>query len=188
MTRDEILRELVTDREYRKACDTISGHNELADDLFMEMCEVMCRLDGVKLSTLHGNGQMKWFAVRVLVNMWRYPSGPFYQRFRKPAKGKLIFDTDNILGIGDLPYDIDSDVLESFKVDTANQVLKDKESSGNRADFYEAMLFQIYLKAGSARKAEKEIKIPYRTIATSVRRTKMIIVEKVKLSAPNKDE
>lgn len=186
MTRDEILSQLVIDREYRYACDRISGYNQLAEELFQEMTEVMCRLDDERLVGLWERGEMRAFVVGILMKMWRCTSSPFYQRYRKPMRDKSELNPETLKDKNE-EYDFEADREETFRLDTTRQILEEKENSEKRGEWYDAKIFEIYMKAGSARKAEREIGIPYRTIATSVRRTKMIIVGKAKLGPPDKE-
>lgn len=182
MTKLGIIDFIYRNQDYRQACMRITGGDELSDDLFHEMILVLMRYDDTKIIGLYTKGELKWFVVRVMMTMWRCKSSPFFQAYRK--KSDSI--NERIQPSEDM-YDLERDLATQRVLDATDKVLEEKLNSGNRNDWYEATMWKLYLSAGSFRKAQAQSKIPYKSIANTVRRMKLIIEERIKLEARRKD-
>jgi hypothetical protein len=180
MTKLEIINHIYSSHEYYEACTTITGGKSLSDDLFHEMILVLMKYDDAKITSLYDRNELKWFVVRIMMTMWRCRTNPFFRTYRRR--------TDSInerIHAAEEEYDAERDLAMELAVEVANKVIEEKLNSGNRNDWYDATMWKLYLSAGSFRKAEEQSKIPYKSIANTVRRMKLIIEERIKLEAGN---
>jgi hypothetical protein len=166
------------EKEYKRICMRVCTGDELSDDLFHEMILVLMKYDDAKITGLYERGELRWFITRIMMTMWRCKSSPFYQNYRK--------GTESITERTPMPeeeYDLDRDLRTQLIIDTTAKVLEEKLTSGNRNDWYEATMWKLYMETGSFRKAQERSRIPYKSIANTVRRMKLIIAKRIELEA-----
>jgi hypothetical protein len=71
-------------------------------------------------------------------------------------------------------------------IEVAREVINTHKESGNRKQWYDATLFELYMKSKSYKDASRLSKIPTMTIHHAVRRMKVIITENIELTANGK--
>lgn len=202
ITHSEILKEVANEKEYRYACKKISNNHELQGDLHSELMIILCEYNPQTIIDLHSRGELRWFIVRILTNMWCSTSSPFYTKYRKFKTGAgsigkydetESWDIDKqFKRLPNRPppasadeYDIDRDINIQQAIDGVNELLRQKKESGNIAEWAEWKVWDLYQEHGSSRNVSKVTGIPATTIRDTVRRMKLIITEKIKFSPPN---
>jgi DNA-directed RNA polymerase specialized sigma24 family protein len=173
-----IIEMVYRNTEYRRICLRVCGGDELSADLYQEMILALLNYEEEKIMGLHQRGELKWFITRIMMTMWRCKSSPFFQAYRRGTETV----TDRIPTPDDV-YDIDRDLHTQLIIDTTAKVLEEKLSSGDRNDWYEATMWKLYTESGSFRKAQERSRIPYKSIANTVRRMKLIIAKRIELEA-----
>lgn len=173
-----IIEMVYRDTEYKRICMRVCGGDELSNDLYQEMIMALLTYDEDKITGLYQRGELKWFVTRIMMTMWRCKSSPFFQAYRKGSETV----TDRIPTPDDV-YDIDRDIRTQLIIDMTAKVLEEKLSSGDRNDWYEATMWKLYIESGSFRKAQEKSRIPYKSIANTVRRMKLIIAKRIELEA-----
>lgn len=158
--RAEILTQIATDKQCLSASRRISGYSELSDDLFAEMLEALCKLDEPRLIALHENKELLWYSVGVMVRMWQSTSSPFYLTFRRPLDNKCgNIDLASLREIIE-EYDLEQDRDEQRAIEVAQEVVSEYKDSSNRKEWYDATLFELYMKSKSYKDASRCSKIP----------------------------
>lgn len=56
---------------------------ELREDLRQEMFVVLCKMPDAMMQGLHERGELRWYMVRVMLNMVKSDRSAFYNKFRK---------------------------------------------------------------------------------------------------------
>jgi hypothetical protein len=176
-----IIEQVYRDSEYRYACEEITRGDALSDELFHETVMTLIGYDDDKIVGLHTRGELRWFITRIMMTMWRCKSSPFYRAYRK--KTESVYDD---MTVPDEIYDIARDSFHQHALEATDRIIQEKLNSGNREDWYEATLWKLYISAGSFRKAEAISKVPYKSIANTVRRMRLIITERIDLEAGRK--
>jgi hypothetical protein len=173
-----IIEMVYRNTQFKHICLQVCGGDELSNDLYHEMILALNNYEDEKLAGLYHRGELRWFITRIMMTMWRCKSSPFYQAYRRGTESI----TDRMPTPED-EYDMDGDLRTQLIIDTTAKVLEEKLSSGDRNDWYEATMWKLYIESGSFRKAQEKSRIPYKSIANTVRRMKLIIAKRIELEA-----
>ena len=169
MKRQQILSEIATKGEVLSACKKVSNYSHFADELYSEVLLILCEMDENKLEILHANKQLQYFIVRIILNLWRSTTSPFYKKYRVEHTELQHYHT-----IEQEEYNIDNDQHEEERLKVAETFL-------NELYWYDARIFELYhTKYKSYRQMAKEIGIPYRSIC------KTVLTVKEKINADNR--
>lgn len=138
----------------------------MRDDLKAEVMLVLCQEEECFLQELHYRDELRYWVVRIILNMAKSQTSPFYYKYR-------IGNVE----LGELEI-MDGDINERLNKELAQeQALKEIEG----LDWYEAGLVNLYLKLGNYRAIEAETKIPrqsiYRTIKAACGKIKKKVYE-----------
>lgn len=127
---------------------------ELRQDLKQEIFLVLCDMDAEKLFELHNRNELRFYAVRIMLNMIQSKTSAFYVKFRKHLEvtNGLTQNTSE---------DETEKVCEETFIKNFNQI-------SNRFELltdYEKDLFNLYIEKGrNASVIARQTTIPKRSI------------------------
>lgn len=180
LSKQQIIELVAANTHYNSICKKIA--KDLSEDLYQEFFVVLCEYAPEKIEGIYARGELKYFCVSLLYQMFHFKRTPFHRKFRKDVhfveleSKKFVYDeefadmvyVDDILFISDQGYDFDTDTL----LERIDDKLKSDLSSSESSEWYNAKIFSLYMQEGSSRKLAKKINIPYRSIAHTVKQYK----------------
>jgi hypothetical protein len=171
MTRNEIIERLYLGKSFRE-CISKMEPDHLRDDLRQEVAVVVCEWPDEKVIDLYEKGVLDFYVVRVILNMIKSNTSPFYKKYRQIVAefGEVA---DKFGEVDQCHADrLTREALEDFTIEQIDEI-----------HWYNSGLVRLYLQLGNYRAIEKETKIPfpscYKTIQKSIeelRRRAMIKV------------
>ncbi len=167
--RDRILSGLYESKELAD-CIGKMDHRHLHDELKQELFIVLCELPDDKLLGMHGRGELRYYAVRVILNMINSNTSRFYKVFR--SKALLNMDID----LGNLFNDKfqDNGVQDKIDIEEKENKLLD---AVNKLGWYDKGITELYMKEGSMGKVAKKVGIPKSSVKQTIDRAKKSIKE-----------
>ena len=150
--RNKILTELFTSKEFNGCISKMQPVN-LQEDLKAEVGLILCELPERRLEELHTSGQLKFFTVRIVLNLIKSFNSPFYKKFRKVQTVEL----SNI------------EVAENSDI----EIKVIRELALNHIDnlyWYDKEMLMLYLKHGNYRAIEAETGIPWESAYKSIQK------------------
>lgn len=182
--RQEIISELYNSRELKEALQKMNPP-ELREDLRQEMFIVICDLNSEKLFELHSRNELRYYAVRIMLNLIQSKTSPFYNKFRKhllvtvdsdindfTKHSSLNNEDQNVIGGNPGLYGVLKKTqgclmdrnTEDYEVLFVQQIARINDKLQNLT-WYEQKLFNLYIeKDKNASKLAKETGIPIRSI------------------------
>lgn len=149
---------------------------ELQEDLKSEVSLILLETDEEKIKGLHERNELKFFAVRIILNLVKSNTSRFYKDFRK----NNIFLSGRQVGTDfnkkyEQVYHID-EIKERYELES----LKDLAISEiQNLTWYEQEIVKLYIKLGNYRAIEDDTGIPwescYKTIQKSLAKIKSIV-------------
>lgn len=138
---------------------------ELRDDLRQEIFLALSELDEERLVNMHREGWLKWYVVRMMLNMIKSDRSTFYNRFRRG------FDE-----LGDVAERIPDDRQEGGTESITGHL--------DGLHWYEKTLIEIYSENGrNVAKISRETGIPYRSLFKTIKRTKQTLKREIRQGA-----
>lgn len=180
MTKNQIIEQLYISKEF---CDCISKMEpvQLQDDLKSEVTLILLEKPDDLIVELHTSGKLKFFAVRVILNLIQSNTSPFFKKLRT-SYIELDPDKDEA---------DNTDISDRVEFELQEQiVLNELELYGDNdvLTFYERELVKLYLKFGSYRAIEDDTRIPwescYKTIRGALKKLKYYAESKQKECVP----
>lgn len=159
VSRDEIIENICSSKEYILICKRIARSNKLYKDLYQELMVVLLEQDKAKIEKIYSDGYLNFFIVSVLKRLVK-------ERARKYNGLYYLSDkcSDNCdLNVIDEEYDYEID-YKAGRIRKAIEKMKTKDET-----FYRSHLFEEYLEAGSVRKLAMKTGIPYKSIHNSIK-------------------
>jgi hypothetical protein len=133
---------------------------DLQDDLKAEVALILCEKSEDLILELHDKGGLKYYTVRIILNLIQSNTSPFYKKFR----------LSNV-ELSDLiePY-----VLPEYD-SRKDQAMEELET----LYWYDREILKLYGKYGTYRKIEEETGIPFESIYKTVQKACKEIRKKV---------
>ena len=159
--------DLYKSNELINICKKITGNHCMTDDLYQEVLLCLLEYNPSKLKEIESQGynNIKWFAVRIAMTMWRSPRSTFNYKYNKNNTYELS-DNINIANEEENINDYDTASLQNFiNTEELNQGKKGKYP-------YDARILHHYLNEGSIRKLHKQTSIPISAIHFSLKKSK----------------
>jgi len=158
LTKNDIITRFFLSKEFNDAINKMEP-DYLRDDLKSEVMLVLCQEDEHFLQELYYREELKYWVVRIILNMVKSQTSPFYNKYRIGT-----------VELGELEI-VDSDINDRLNKELLQeQALKEIDG----LDWYEAGLINLYLKLGNYRAIEAETRIPrqsiYRTIKAACKK------------------
>lgn len=153
----------------------------LQDDLKAEVILILLQMDEDKLFALAGKNQLNFYAVRIIMNLIKSNTSPFYKKYRVINAHLDFFVTDG--------NKYDSDFLNRKTEATVSKNvckqdmydLKDREIFELLQDrameaieslyWYDRELVKLYIKFGNYRAIEKDTGIPWESCYSTIRKS-----------------
>lgn len=82
-TKNEIITALYESREFNECIGKMEP-DHLQDDLRSEVMLILLETPEEKIKQLHERNELKFYTVRVILNLIQSKSSPFYKKFRQP--------------------------------------------------------------------------------------------------------
>lgn len=151
--RNKILTDLFTSKEFNNCISKMQPVN-LQEDLKAEVGLILCELPESRLIELADKNELKFFTVRIVLNLIKSFNSPFYKKFRKHQTEEL----SNI----EIAYDSDLDVklTRELALDHIDNLY-----------WYDKEMLMLYLKHGNYRAIEKETGIPWESAYKSIQKS-----------------
>jgi DNA-directed RNA polymerase specialized sigma24 family protein len=159
----DLVNGIVADKEYLRIARKITHGNDLYHDLHQEMLLVILDYNEDYLVRVIEQGSIRFFVVGLMMRMYRSKSSPFYMKYRQGDHLSALLDID-----ADVTYDTtDDDTIEKVRA-----LISD-------LPWYDAMLFEAYIREGSTRKLSAKTNIPRDTIRVTVANVRKKILSKL---------
>jgi hypothetical protein len=82
-TKNQIIAELYESREFNDCIGKMEPEH-LRDDLRAEVMLILLETDERKLLDIHANGGLKFYTVRIILNLIQSKTSSFYKKYRLP--------------------------------------------------------------------------------------------------------
>ena len=172
--------------------------DHLREDLKQELFLVLCEKSEAEIKRLHDSATLRYYAVRIVCNMVKSNTSPFFKKYRQVIK-QFIEDTEVETTPGSVTASFG--INQAFVTDF-NEVQEQEQSHQNllnavhqcldgiaqqgQSGEYEVELFKAYVEAGSAGKLNKKMtaltghSISKRSICSTVKKVRETVKEEVK--------
>lgn len=167
-SRNAIIAELYESKELAEALRKMHPQ-ELADDLKQEIFIALCGMPEDKLIEIHEKKQLKFYAVRIMLNMAHSKTSQFYYKYRKNEANTIKLRNNS-------PAESHFDEIRHREIVT--NILDELES----LHWYEKDLFKLYMQSGcNASVVSRNTSIPKRSIYQTVKNVRDKIKKKIQL-------
>lgn len=183
MTRSQILSQFFTSKDFNDCIKKMEPVN-LQDDLKAEVGLILCEMPEDKINGLWERKELKFYTVRIILNLVKSSSSPFYKKFR--GKADMII-ADN--------YFSDIFAKADYFSDTQAKLFNNIQSSLVHEDYdpikdiaiaeidnlywYDREVLKLYAEHGTYRKVEEVTGIPFESIYKTVKKGCIQIRKKV---------
>lgn len=150
--RNKILTDLFTSKEFNNCISKMQPVN-LQEDLKAEVGLILCELPENRLIELADKNELKFFTVRIVLNLIKSFNSPFYKKFRKLQTVEL----SNIEIACD--SDLDVKITRELALDHIDNLY-----------WYDKEMLMLYLKHGNYRAIETETGIPWESAYKSIQK------------------
>jgi hypothetical protein len=158
MTRNQIIAELFTSKDFN-ACIKKMKPESLQDELKAEVALILCeKPDGVIIE-LWELGKLRFYTVRIILNLIQSSSSPFYKKFRT--------STVELSEIAE-PMIIEYDGRKDHAINEIENLY-----------WYDKEILKLYIQYGTYRKVEEITGIPFESIYKTVQKASLQIRKKV---------
>jgi len=162
-TASDVITELYTSGEIRKACLTITGGDPLWRDLEQETVLILLEKDPDKIMQTFNAGYLKFYVVRLIINLYRGKNNQFAHKYRQ-------HDTNAEVS-ADLPADQSEYNALMDDLWAIAQTEMDSWAKGG-AFPYDKTLLHEYMQTFNMKRLSRETNIPYRSIIFSIEKSK----------------
>lgn len=83
MCKNEIITELYNSKEFNDCINKMEP-DHLRDDLRAEVALILLETDDQKLQEIHANKALKFYTVRIILNLIQSKTSAFYKKYRLP--------------------------------------------------------------------------------------------------------
>jgi hypothetical protein len=173
MTSFEIIEQVSRSSDYKKVLNNIySGPHQ--DDLWQEVMLALLGQPAEKIEGLYQRNELKWFVVKIMMNMGRSKTSPFYLQIRSFGKNSVQLIAAEIEKTEPTYTQTPTEVpvYEKYEkeIEYHNQWVHTYTYLNKEQDFYPKKLIEMHYKDGlSVRAIQKKTTIPYRSIAHTLK-------------------
>lgn len=188
MTRNEIITELYESRDFNN-CIAKMKPEHLQDELKAEVMLILCEKDETLIKALHQKGDLRFYTVRIILNLIQSNTSPFYKKFRTEHLDISVFgdgcpsnnDRPGLLsGYHELSnYHKSNSDERDAEVIALKQLQEAALSEIDNLYWYDREIVNLYLKLGNYRAVERETGIPWESVYKTVQRSCKKIRERV---------
>ena len=190
MGKNEIVEELYSSKEFNDCIGKMEP-DHLRNDLKAEVVLILLETDETKLLQIHASGGLRFYTVRVIMNLIRSKTSFFYKQYRQHFTQIDIRQdysgnnyVDDMIRIGKsfdkLTLDLQLTQEEDHKEREAREDVEDRAL--NEIDnlyWYNSQMLRLYLKHGNYRAIEKDTRIPYSSAYKTIQKSLEEIKQKI---------
>lgn len=148
--RNKIIADLFTSKEFNDCIHKMQPV-ELQDDLRAEVALILCE-HGDKVISIHNSGPMalKFYTVRIILNLIQSKTSPFYKKYRQPICE--FSDTHERPDISEEEHD--KRLLYELKEEKVLKIV-------DEMFWYDREMLRLYMELGNYRQMQKATSIPW---------------------------
>ncbi len=165
MGKNEIVAALFTSKDFND-CISKMEPDHLRDDLRAEVALILLETEERRLVEMHANGGLRYYTVRIIINLIMSKTSLFYKRYRQ----QLVELTDKF--IAEEGPDIEERATREGIEDQAISEI-------DNLYWYNSGIVKLYLKHGNYRAIEEDTGIPYSSAYKTVQKSFQEIKQKV---------
>jgi hypothetical protein len=163
--RNEIVEQLFTSKEFNDCINKMEP-DHLRDDLRAEVALILLETEEKKLSEIHKSGGLKFYTVRIIMNLIQSKTSLFYKLYRQ----QVVEITDRFIAGED----------QDFEARAAKEEMEDKAIKEiDNLYWYNGEMVKLYLKYGNYRAIEENTRIPYTSAYKTIQKSFQEIKQKV---------
>ncbi len=165
MGKNEIVTELYNSKEFND-CISKMEPEHLRDDLKAEVTLILLETEERKLIEIHAAGALRYYTVRIIMNLIQSKTSLFYKRYRQ----QVAEVTDRFIA------EQDQDFEERLtREDIEDRAMREIDN----LYWYNAGVVKLYLKHGNYRAIEEDTGIPYSSAYKTIKKSFQEIKQKV---------
>lgn len=165
MGKNEIVAELFISKEFNDCIGKMEPAH-LRDDLRAEVALILLETDERRLIEIHSSGGLKFYTVRIIINLIQSKTSLFYKRYRQ----QVVELTDRFIACEE----------QDFQEREAKEQLEDKAISEiDNLYWYNKQMVQLYMQHGNYRAIEKDTKIPFSSAYKTIQKSFQEIKQRV---------
>lgn len=165
MGKNEIVAELYNSKEFNDCIGKMEP-DHLRDDLKSEVALILLETEENKLMQIHASGGLRFYTVRVIMNLIQSKTSFFYKQYRQ----QVTEITDRFIA-GE-----EQDLEERA---TREELEEKIFSEIDNLYWYNSQMLRLYLKHGNYRAIEKDTRIPYSSAYKTIQKSLEEIKQKV---------
>ena len=164
MTKDEIIKEVTTNKEYFRICKRILAGHPTHKDLYQELLLILLEYNEEKFARIPDLRQTKFFIIGILCRMAHSKTSPFYFKYKTTS----LFEEGNNCDLqDDYDFGIDEKIIAT-------------EKAIEQEHWFNKELLKLYIEYGSYTKIENATKIDRSFSFRKITETKERIKHKLK--------
>jgi hypothetical protein len=164
-TKNQIIEELYRSKEFND-CISRMEPDHLRDDLRAEVTLILLETDEQKLLAIHAGNALKFYTVRIIINLIQSKTSLFYKKYRQ----QMAEITDRFI----------AEQADDFKERAAKEDIEDKALKEiDNLYWYNSGIVKLYLKHGNYRAIEEDTGIPYSSAYKTIQKSFQEIKQKV---------
>lgn len=165
MGKNEIVEQLFVSREFNDCINKMEP-DHLRDDLRAEVALILLETDERKLIEIHKNGGLKFYTVRIIMNLIQSKTSMFYKLYRQ----QVAEITDRFIAGEE----------QDFKARAEKEHIEDKAIKEiDNLYWYNEKMIRLYMQYGNYRAIEQVTKIPYSSAYKTIQKSFEEIKQKV---------
>ena len=163
-TKNQIIEELYNSKEFND-CISRMEPEHLRDDLKAEVTLILLETEESKLIAIHSGGALKFYTVRIIINLIQSKTSQFYKQYRQ----QVAEITDR------LAYE-----ETDFEERATREAIEDKAMKEiDNLYWYNSGIVKLYMKHGNYRAIEEDTGIPYSSAYKTIKKSFEQIKQKV---------
>lgn len=159
MSYENVISEIVNNREIRDIANKIASNKSLSEDLYQEIILKLLELDKEKIKTLYKKKELNYYIVRIAISLYRNPTNDFAKKYHHLPCLKVK----------------ESNVVKEIMFlnkETERPDFSKEHKAFKQLSWYEREICKIYAELGSSRKVQEQTGISYRSVAHTVKKSK----------------
>lgn len=153
-----LIHQVVNHRGIKKYCLELAG--DLGHDLYHEVILYLCEKTEEQKNQLL-NSSWYLFVIQIIYNTYYLPRSPFNKKFNPMQEQIGIEEVEFV----DEEYNIDDDLKETERLQDINEKM-------TKLEWYEGVLFQIYIEGSPMKKISRDTMIPYNSVRKTINNVK----------------
>jgi DNA-directed RNA polymerase specialized sigma24 family protein len=164
-TKNQIIEEFYCGKEFNDCIGKMEPEH-LRDDLRAEVALILLETDTDKLLAIHDAGALKYYAVRIIMNLIQSKTSKFYKQYRQ----QLVELTDRFMAEEEPDFE-----ERGNREDMEEQAMKEIDN----LYWYNAGIIKLYMKHGNYRAIQEDTGIPYSSAYKTIQKSFQEIKQKV---------